>query len=126
VLKVKDVMDKEVVTVLPDESVREISKMLVKNRLSGVPVVDKKDRLVGFISERDIITAVKAKDFLKKKAKDIMNKKVFSVKEDMLAEEVTKIFTDYPFRYLPVIKEGKVIGIVSRKQIIEKLLGHYY
>ena len=125
-LKVKDVMDRHVVTVLPDISVKEICQVLIKNKLSGVPVVDKKGRLVGFISERDIIAAANQKDFTNKKVKDIMNRKVQSVKESMLTEEVARIFTDKTFRYLPVVRGGKVIGSVTRREVIERLLGQYY
>ncbi len=125
-LKVKDVMDKHVVTVLPEVGVKEICRLLIKTRLSGVPVIDKKDKLIGFISERDIIAAVNRNGFLKKRVKNIMNKKVKSVKENMFTEEITRIFTDRPFRYLPVIRAGKVVGIVSRKEVIERLLGQYY
>lgn len=125
-LKVKDVMDKQVMTVLPEVSIKEVCRLLIKNRLSGVPVVDKKNKLVGFISERDIIAGVYRKDFLKKKVKDIMNKKVYFVKADMLTEEAARVFTDRPFRYLPVVGADRVVGIVSRKEVIERLLGQYY
>ena len=125
-LKVKDIMDKNVVTVLPEAKVKDICRRLIKNRLSGLPVIDKKARLVGFISERDIIGAIEKKGFLNSEVKDIMKKRVFSVKENMFTEEVAKIFTDHPFRYLPVVRAGKVVGIVTRKEVIERLLGQYY
>ena len=126
VLKVKDIMDRGVVTILPSAGVKEICKLLIKNKLSGVPVVDKSKKLVGFISERDIIDAISREGFLKRKVKDIMNKKAVSVRENMLTEEVAKIFTDYPFRYLPVTRGEKVIGSVTRREVIENLLGQYY
>ena len=125
-LKVKDVMDKQVLTVSPEVNIKEICRLLIKNKLSGVPVTDKKGKLTGFVSERDIIAGVYQKDFLKKKVKDIMNKKVYFVKADMLTEEVARVFTDRPFRYLPVVRADRVVGIVSRKEVIERLLGQYY
>ena len=125
-LKVKDVMDKQVMTVLPEMSIKEICRLLIKNKLSGVPVTDKKGKLVGFVSERDIIAGVYQKDFPKKKVKDIMKTKVCFVRADMRTEEVARVFTGRPFRYLPVIRADRVIGIVSRKEVIERLLGQYY
>lgn len=125
-LKVKDIMTREVITVPQDMNVQEICDTLIKHRLSGLPVIDKKRTLVGFVSERDIITSVNRKDFLTKKAKDVMSKKVFSVKEDMSTEEVSKMFTDKPIRYLPVRRGNKVVGVISRKDVINRLLGQYY
>ncbi len=125
-LKIKDVMDENVVTVRPDIDVRTVCRILIKNKLSGVPVVDKNEKLIGFISERDIIAKACEKGFVGKKVQDIMNSKVQAVKDNMLIEDAAKIFSDKSFRYLPVVKERKVIGIVSRKDVIERLLGHYY
>ena len=125
-LKVKDIMTKTVVTVSQDMNVREICSLLIKHRLSGLPVTDKKGNLVGFVSERDIITSVSLNDFLEKKAKDIMTKKVFSVKENMSTDQASRIFTEKPFRYVPVTRGTKVVGIISRKDVIDRLLGQYY
>ncbi|OIO37870.1 MAG: hypothetical protein AUJ75_03535 [Candidatus Omnitrophica bacterium CG1_02_49_10] len=124
--KVRDVMTGRVTVVKVDTDVQRICKMLIKNRVSGLPVVDKKERLVGFVSERDIIGAVGSKNFLKKKAKDVMSKKVVSVPEELKVEEVSRIFTEKPYRYLPVTKGGKVAGIISRKDVINRLVGQYY
>lgn len=119
-------MTKNVVTLLQDMSVQDVCSALIKHRLSGLPVIDKGKNLVGFISERDIIASVGLKDFLNKKAKGVMTKKVLSVEEDVSAEEVSKIFTEKPFRYVPVTRGNKVVGVVSRKDIINRLLGQYY
>ena len=125
--KVKEIMDRKVVTIQPREGVRDVCRLLIKHRLSGVPVVDHRGRLVGFISERDIIGgAAKSKDFMKKKVGDMMKKKVTFIPEEMNSEEVAKIFTDCPFRYLPVVKNKLVIGLVTRKEVITKLLTQYY
>lgn len=125
-LKVKDIMTKEVITIPQDMRVEEICATLIKHRLSGLPVIDKKRNLVGFVSERDIIASVNRKDFLGEKARDVMNKKVFSVKEDMSTEEVSRLFTEKPMRYVPVKRDNRVVGVISRKDVISRLLGQYY
>lgn len=125
-LKVKDIMTRDVITISQDMSVQEICGTLIKHRLSGLPVIDKKRNLVGFVSERDIIASINLKDFPNKKAKDVMTKRVFSVKENVSAEEASKIFTEKPFRYVPVIRSSKVVGVISRKDVINRLLGQYY
>ena len=126
-LKVKDIMKKNFETVSENTNVHKICGILINNRVSGIPVVNKSRRLVGFVSERDIIaTAYSSSDLQKKKAKDIMTKKVISVKEDAPVQKVSKIFTEKPFRYIPVIKKGTVVGIISRKEVINRLMGQYY
>lgn len=125
-LKVKDIMSKAVVSVSRESDVREVCALLTENKLSGLPVVDKKGALVGFISERDIISAVNRENFPGKKAKDIMVRKVVSVSENMSVEEAGRIFTEKPYRCLPVTRAKKIVGIISRKDVINRLLSHYY
>lgn len=125
-LKARDIMTKSAVTVKRNASVQKICDILTKHKVSGVPVIDEDDRIIGFVSERDIIHAVNKKDFLRTTADKLMTRKVFSVREDMAAEEVSRMFTEKPIRYLPVIKNDKVVGIISRKDIINRLLGQYY
>lgn len=125
-LKAKDIMNKDFETVSADADVQKICNVLIKRRVSGLPVVKSRKRLIGFVSERDIIASTRSAGFLKKKAKDIMTKKVASVRENAPVEQISKIFTEKPFRYIPVTKKGTVIGVISRKQVINRLLGQYY
>lgn len=123
---VRDIMKKEVVTVKEKDSLETLCKLLVSKKLSGVPVIGDKEKLVGFISERDIIMAVGKGNFTDKKVSDVMTRKVFSVEDDRPIEQVSQIFTDKPLRYVPVTKGDKLVGIISRKDVINKLLGQYY
>jgi CBS domain-containing protein len=126
-LKVKDIMKKSFETVTENTNVHKICGILIHNRISGLPVVNKSKKLVGFVSERDIIeTAYSSSNLQKKKVKDIMTKKVISVKENAPAQKVSKIFTEKPYRYIPVTKKGAVVGIISRKEVISRLMGQYY
>jgi len=123
---VKDVMITKVVTVNEAESLKKVCGILVSKKLSGVPVVDAKDNLVGFISERDIIQAVGSKDFQKDIVSNVMTSKVVSIEENAPIDQISQLFTNKPFRYIPVTKDGKLTGLVSRKDVINKLLGQYY
>lgn len=125
-LKARDIMNKNFETVSENTGVQQICNILIRNKVSGLPVVKAGKKLVGFVSERDIITSIGKYGFPKKKAKDIMTKNVVLVKEDAPAEKVSKIFTDRPFRYIPVTRKGAVVGIISRRQVINRLLGQYY
>jgi CBS domain-containing protein len=115
-------MTKRVVTIPDDLGIQQISNILVQNSLSGVPVMDNEHKLIGFVSERDIVAAVTSGGFLEKKAKDIMCKDITTVSEDTTLEQVTKIFAEKPFRHLPVVNKGEVIGIISRRDVFGKLL----
>ena len=125
-LRAKDIMNGKVTTVFKDTSVQKVCDILIENKVSGLPVVKEGKKLIGFVSERDIIASTHVQGFFKRKAKDIMTKKVFSVKENTLVEEVSRIFAEKPFRYIPVTRKGIVVGMVSRKEVIDKLLGEYY
>lgn len=127
-ISVKLIMEKKVPVVKAKTSLEDIAKILTKNKMTGIPVVDSKRKIIGFVSERDITAAV-AKGLsgcAKKCAKDIMTKKVIAVNESDPVEKISKIFTSHPFRCLPVTKDQKIVGIISRKNVINRLLGQYY
>ena len=126
-LKAKDIMNSSFETVSGDTNVQKICSILAKNKVSSVPVVKNGKKLIGFVSERDIVSfASKSRDIFKKEAKDIMTKNVISVKENTAIEQISKIFTEHLFRHIPVIRKGIVVGVISRKQVIDRLLGQYY
>lgn len=125
-LKAKDIMTKDVATVSEDTDIQKICAILMKNKVSGLPVVTSGKKLVGFVSERDIIASISKYGFPKKKAKNVMTRKVMSVKEDAAVERISKVFAEQPYKYIPVTRKGAVVGIISRKDVISKLLGQYY
>ncbi|MFC1703778.1 CBS domain-containing protein [Candidatus Omnitrophota bacterium] len=115
--KVKEVMNRRVITIPADMELKKICNILSKNSLSGVPVVDMNNKLIGFVSERDIVSTVASGESEKKQAKHIMCRRLITVTEDTLLSKVTKIFADHPFRHIPVVKKGEVVGIISRRDI---------
>ena len=123
---VRDVMKKNVVTIGVDDKVQKISKLLVKEKVNNFPVVNNKNELIGLVSEKDILEAMESKNFIKMTAKNIMTKKVVSVKENDPLEYVAKIFIEYPYRRLPVKRGKKVIGVIARNDIINSFLSDYY
>lgn len=123
---VKEMMNKSVVSVGPDTGLKKICQLLTKHKISGVPVVNAKKEVLGFVSERDIIAIVTRPNFLKKVAKNIMVKNVHVVEDTASLNEVSLVFSHEPFRHLPVTHNKRLVGIITRKDIINQMLGHYY
>jgi CBS domain-containing protein len=111
----KEIMTRDIITVAPELTVRKLAMTLVKNQISGAPVANKNGKMVGIVSEADIV-AKKGKD-----VKAIMSKKVISVVEDTPVEEIAQLMTKHKIKRLPVMNSGKVVGIVSRADIVNAI-----
>jgi CBS domain-containing protein len=108
----KDVMTRDIITVSPSTPVRALASLLIKNQISGAPVVDKTGRIVGVVSEADIV-AKKGKD-----VRSIMSKQVIRVSEDTSVEEIAQLMDTHMVKRLPVMNGRNVVGIVSRADIV--------
>jgi CBS domain-containing protein len=111
----KDIMTRDIITVNPTMSIKALAMTLIKNQISGAPVPDKDGKIVGVVSEADIV-AKKGKD-----VKAIMSKKVISVSENTSVEEIAKLMTTHAIKRLPVMNSGKLMGIVSRADIVSAI-----
>lgn len=145
----RDIMVKKVITINKDASVNELSELLIKNKISGVPVVDERGNLVGIATEGDLI--VKDADFhfpryfklldgiiyleslnrfkrnLKKylgtKVEDIMTGKVKTVSVDTPVSEVANIIIRNNINRVPVLdSSGNLAGIITRADIVKSMI----
>jgi CBS domain-containing protein len=146
---VKDIMVTEVIAVQEDASVEELSKILVENKISGVPVVDKGGKLVGIATEGDLIvkdsdlhfpryfklldsiiyleSLNKFKDNLKKylgtKVSDVMSTEVRTVREDAPVSEAANLMIRHNINRLPVTDDNdNMVGIVTRSDIVRSMI----
>jgi CBS domain-containing protein len=110
-----DVMTREIITVSPSTKIKNLAMILIKNQISGAPVANKAGKILGIVSEADII-AKKGKD-----AKAIMSKKVISIRRDASVEEIAQLMVTHAIKRLPVMEGGKIIGIVSRADIVNAI-----
>lgn len=108
----KDIMTKDVVTVEPETPVKNLATILIKNQISGAPVVDKKGKILGVVSEADII-ARKGRQ-----VRDIMSKNIIVVAEDTPLERIASLMTTHKIMRVPVMRGEKLAGIVSRADIV--------
>jgi CBS domain-containing protein len=114
-MKVRDVMTKEVVTVKPEQTPQQAARLLSQHRISGLPVVNNDNRVVGVVTEFDIIGKQG------KTVGDIMTSGVISVTEDTDLEEVRHILVNERIKRLPVLDQGCLVGIVSRADLVREV-----
>lgn len=146
---VKDIMVKEVITIQKDASVEELSELLIKNKISGVPVIDSNGKLVGIATEGDLIikdsdlhfpryfklldsiiyleSLNKFKNNLKKflgtKVGDVMTAEIKTVKEETPISEAANIMIKYNINRVPVLNsKDELVGIVTRADIVGAMI----
>ncbi len=147
-MRVKEVMTRDVITVRADTSVEECSAILLKHNISGLPVVDARDKVVGIVTEGDLIRRagrIKAPgfleilggvvylgnpgDFVEKllramslQAGNLMTDKLYSVEPEDTVEKAATIMIDKRVSRLPVLgSDGRIVGIVSRRDIMRTI-----
>ncbi len=144
-IKAKDIMTSRVVTVGPNTSVIEIAKLLLERNISAVPVIDDNSAIIGIVSEGDLIhreeigTAEKkrswwlrmfvgspelAEEYVRShghSAQDVMTRDVVSVGEDAELTEIAELLEMHHIKRVPVVRNGKLIGIVSRANFIQAI-----
>jgi CBS domain-containing protein len=108
----KNIMTSEVVTVSPSATVKQAAGLLTREQISGAPVIDRQGRIVGILSEADIVAKHGAR------VKDIMSKIVSSVDEETSIEEMASLMTAEKISRLPVLRGKKLVGIVSRADLV--------
>ena len=127
-LKAKDIMKKKVVTVKRDTPIQEAIQILVDNNITGLPVVNDDMTLAGIISEKDVLRFLSNLDLLMllediKKSdatvEDFMTEKVVAFDRDDTVSDVCDCLVKKNFRRVPILSEGEVVGIISRKDLIK-------
>ncbi|MDH4093134.1 MAG: CBS domain-containing protein [Cyclobacteriaceae bacterium] len=113
----------QMITLRPDQPIREAIATILKNRISGAPVLDEQRRLVGNLSEKDCLQIIvdKARDKMvveNKKVSDYMSTKVFTISPTTNVVEAAIEFLSSPIRRYAVVEKGALIGEISRREIL--------
>ena len=143
-LTVKNIMTRDLITVSPDTEIVHAAKLLLEKGINGIPVVDRKGELVGIICQSDLIAQQKRlpipsiftlldgfiplasmKHFEKAVQKiaattvaDAMTPNPVTVQTDTGIEELASLMVDKSFHTLPVVDEGKLVGVVGKEDVL--------
>ena len=139
-MKAKDFMIKDVISLNEEASIKTLLEVLMKHKIGGLPLVDPNNKLLGIVTDGDVLRYMNPKAFissyvtyieeldetLKSKSespvKAIMKKKVVFVREEDELEDVLKLLATHHFKKIPVVNENRqVVGVISRGDMIRKL-----
>src|SRR5882672_11342967 len=112
-IPVKEVMTRNVISFKEDTTVEEIAQTLTSKRITGAPVVAADGHVVGIVSEIDVFSKKG------KLARDIMSPNVITVTEDTGIDEAARLLIGEKIRRVPVIKRGKMVGLLSRSDVLD-------
>lgn len=114
-MKAREMMTRDVISILDEATVEDAARILARNRISGLPVVNANGMLVGLVTEHDLI----AKEG--RTVSEIMSRGVITVSPDTEIEQVQHLLTNQRIRRVPVVEDGRVVGIVSRLDLVRQI-----
>lgn len=144
-MKAADIMTRQVITIDPDSTVAEAAQRMLTNRISGLPVCDGSGQLLGVISEGDLLrraetgtvrraswwlamlagaASTQAADYSKshgRAVRDVMSTNVVTVNEEASLDEVVRLMESNRIKRVPVLRAGKLVGIISRANLLHVL-----
>lgn len=125
-LKAKDIMTKEVVVIWPETPVEEALELMLAHMISGIPVVEKDMKLVGIITEKDLLRFFQGPHRVKgRTVEEFMTQPAVHFDENENFEDICKCLHEVTFRRVPVTKDEKVVGIISRPDVLKCILSLY-
>lgn len=143
-MKASDIMVTDVITVKPDSTVEDVAALLLKHRISGVPVVDAGGQMIGIVSEGDLLRRAEAgtehdrswwlqmlmgREVLaaeytrehSRKVADLMTREVITATPDTPVSEIAELLERNRIKRVPIVAGGKLVGIVSRANLLHAL-----
>ena len=144
-MNVKDIMVKDVITINEEATIKEIADLLVEKNISGVPVIDKSNKVVGMVTHKDLLykdiepkypagfeilgafislKGVKTyneelRKLIATEASQIMTKNVITINENATIEKAAEIMVEKNVSKIPVVDNGKLVGLLSRADVVK-------
>lgn len=118
-------LGQNVVTCRPEDTVETFAQLLASNGIGAMPVRDMNGNMVGIISERDIVRAFARTDGTQVRGllvRDIMTERVVTVEPTDTMDKARQLMTKHSVRHLPVVQDGKIVGILSIRDMLEMRL----
>jgi len=147
-LKAKDLMTTDVITVSPDATVEELGRLFIEKQISGAPVVDAAGKLFGVVTENDLISKnsrlhiptvlrlfdafialgtskleLEMRKITASSVSEVCVRKVVTINEETPIDEIATIMNEKKIHLLPVLREGRVVGIIGKKDLIRGIAG---
>ena len=147
-LKAKDIMNRNVVTVSKDTSVEELGRLFIEKNISGAPVLDEENNIFGIVTENDLINQNKRihiptmlrlfdafiplgggsieeeiRRMSASKVSEICSREVVTVSPDTTLQDIATIMSEKSIHLLPVVSSGKIIGVIGKIDIIKGIQG---
>lgn len=125
-IKARDLMQTRMVAVTRQYSARDLSILIHSGTFSGVPVIEPGNHLVGMVTEFDVLKALAdGKDLHELKAEDVMTMNPVTVEETATAEEIVKHMIKHQIIRIPVVRDGKLLGMISRTDLLNQLIDNH-
>ncbi len=126
-IKVSDYMSTNLITFRPDQSVLEVMNTLIKNKISGGPVINDKNELLGIISEGDCMKQISESRYYNMPMEDMIVEKhmaheVETIDGNMNVFDAANKFVNSKRRRFPIIEQGKLVGQISQKDVLKAAL----
>lgn len=123
-MKARDVMNTRVTAATPRAIGRDLALQLLSGMYSGLPVIDSKRKVIGVVTEFDLLRAIhEGKDLQTTKAEEIMSKPVVCAQEDEEIDSVIAKMTEKNIIRLPIVGEdGKLVGVIARADILSRMI----
>jgi PTS system nitrogen regulatory IIA component len=137
-----DIMHRNLITVRPETTLKEVANLLFKHKIPGMPVLDKAGRVLGEVTEKELIKAAVSPEYRRSKkkrilpdpfetlvskedqifARDLMSKKIVTAGEDTPVTKLAYLMLDNKVRRVEIVRKGKLVGIVLRSDIVGKII----
>lgn len=118
-MRARDIMTHDLITIGPDASIHDAARMLSEYNISGTPVVDATGKMVGLVTEADLL----GKEG--KTVADIMTTRVVTAQEDTPVEMIAQMLTSNRFKRTPIMRGDTLVGIVSRADIVRMMASRW-
>jgi CBS domain-containing protein len=140
-MKARDVMTRKVLTATTETPVAKLAQTMTSRRVSALPVIDRRRQVIGIVSEGDLLRRIEggtvrrpswwmrllaepdsqARSYIKSRgglARDVMTREIVSVTEDTDVAEIADLMENWGIKRVPVVRAGKLVGIVSRSDLL--------